>query len=61
MAITYQSTSLPQTYRVLIDGKMAGFIRPEKDKPGFYYTPRDSKARGETFQTVAEVKQSLQG
>lgn len=59
MAIEFERAGLPHTYRVLLDGKMVGVIRPEKDKPGFYYNPKGSKAHGETFQTVAAVMQSL--
>jgi hypothetical protein len=59
--ITYQYTNLPEVIRVQVDGKMAGFIRPEKNGPGYYFTPKDSKLRGETLPSIVAVKRSLEG
>lgn len=44
---------------VKIDGKKTGEIIPAKG--GFCYKPFGSKIRGETFATVLEVQQSVEG
>lgn len=56
----YEPTSLRDVTRVVLDGKMMGFIKPERDGSGFFYTPKDSKHRGETFATADAVKRSLE-
>jgi len=48
----------PFAIRVTLDKKMQGFIRQEDDGKGYYFARKDT--RGEQFQTIAEVKRSLE-
>lgn len=47
--------------RVKLDGKFAGEIRRSRCGRGFLYQPKNSRHTGPTFNTVAEVKASLEG
>ena len=51
--------SRDETTTVKLDGKVIGKIVGVKD--GFYYTPKGSKARGETFPTERACKRSIEG
>ena len=56
--ITYTPTSKDEI-AVALDGKNIGFIRPSKEG-GFHYKPKGSRIVGETFPSVAAVKESLE-
>lgn len=44
--------------RVTLDGKIAGYIKPNND--GYRYYPLGDNFGGEWFKTIEEVKQSLE-
>lgn len=56
--ITYQPVPGTQIERVRVDGKIVGEIRPTDG--GFYYQPKGSKLRGDTFATAEDVRRSLE-
>lgn len=60
--ITYEALTASgiDLIRVKLDGKMVGLIREEKDKTGWYYSPKKG-TRGEKFPSIAACKRSLEG
>lgn len=48
----------PFGIRVALGSKAVGMIR--RDDSGYYYQPKGSKSRGDTFATLEEVKRSLE-
>ncbi len=59
--ITYMHKGLkPFCITVKLDGRVAGSIK--RDADGFYYyEPRGSKIKGETFSTIEAMKRSIEG
>jgi hypothetical protein len=59
MKITYNKINGKKYHlHVRLDGRIVGSIRPVLD--GFKYFPKNSPNGGERFDTVEEVKKSLQ-
>lgn len=56
--ITYRSYSESDSITVLLEGKIVGFI--QKIPNGYQYFPNGKKSGGEIFETVKEVKNSLE-
>ncbi len=59
--ITYKNAPSSARYiAVYLDGRISGWIK--RSRVGkFYYQPKGSILRGESFDTLAEVKQSIEG
>lgn len=62
--ITYETAAASQVWaiRVLLDGACVGMIRETKgfEGRGYYYAPKKGKVTGEIFNTVLEVKRSIE-
>lgn len=46
---------------VRCDGRVVGTIQPARGTSGFRYRPKGSRVTGKTFQTIYEVKRSIEG
>lgn len=64
IAIAMGRVPLPsgkQRINVYLEGRLVGDIQTSREPRGFRYSPKGSKAKGEVFSTIAEVKRSVEG
>lgn len=57
--ISYATAPNKIDIQVKLDGRVVGAIR--RDSGGWYYQPKGSKAKGEQFHALADVKHSIEG